>query len=322
MAISSNSVGLVVGTFDWNSTPESEGYRDAITSIMTNHGISSLDTARAYGGGESEGALGNRALAIRFETTTKASTIPGNGAASRENILKAANESLAALKLNKIPLYLLHGPDDTVPASETYGAIQYLFEQESIEKFGLSNFNEAQVLEYYEYAKEHNHILPTVFQGPYSPALRVYESALFPKLGELGFSIQAYSPLAMGFLSKTPAQIENATSGRWDPATPLGRMHRFMFCKPAYIKMLDEWGKLAEKSGVSKAGLAYRWVRYHSFLDGAKGDEMIVGAKEIEKGRFDDWIVEKINALWETVKADVEVSTVRAFKAAVLGIVV
>ena len=136
-------------------------------------------------------------------------------------------------------------------------------------------------------------------------------------------SIQAYSPLAMGFLSKTPSEIENGT-GRWDPSTFSGRMHRSMFYKPSYMKILEEWGKLAEESGAGRVGLANRWVRYHSVLRGDLGDEMIIGAssaeqfqqtvKEIEKGPLEEWIVKRINELWEMIKDDAEVDNLRAFR--------
>lgn len=129
----------------------------------------------------------------------------------------------------------------------------------------------------------------------------------------------------MGFLSKTPSEIENAKGGRWDPATDSGRMHRFMFFKPSYMKMLEKWGKLAEDSEVGRVGLANRWVRYHSFLNGEKCDEMILGAStyeqfqdtvdQIEKGPLEDWIVEKVNGFWELIKEDAEVDNIRAFKA-------
>jgi aflatoxin B1 aldehyde reductase len=136
-------------------------------------------------------------------------------------------------------------------------------------------------------------------------------------------SIQAYSPLASGFLSKTPSELEQA-KGRWDASTVSGKLHRFIFQKPSYTKMLEEWGKLAEESGVGRVGLAYRWVRYHSMLKGELGDEMIIGAstaeqfrqtvEEIEKGPLEEWVVERIDALWGVVRDEAEVDNLRAFR--------
>jgi aflatoxin B1 aldehyde reductase len=136
-------------------------------------------------------------------------------------------------------------------------------------------------------------------------------------------SIQAYSPLASGFLSKTPSELEQA-KGRWDASTVSGKLHRFVFQKPSYMRMLEEWGKLAEESGVGRVGLAYRWVRYHSMLKGELGDEMIIGAstaeqfrqtvEEIEKGPLEEWVVKRVDELWEMVRDEAEVDNLRAFR--------
>lgn len=88
--------------------------------------------------------------------------------------------------------------------------------------------------------------------------------------------------------------------------------------------MLADYGKLAEESGVSRVGLAYRWVRYHSALKGELGDEMIIGAnsgkqfretvEEIEKGPLEPWVVERIDGLWELVKDDAPIDNLKAVR--------
>lgn len=139
-------------------------------------------------------------------------------------------------------------------------------------------------------------------------------------------TIQAYSPMAGGFLSRTSDELIHPTKGgKWDPESFVGRFYRTLFFKPSYLKFLDEWEALAEESGVSKVGLAYRWTRYHSLLRGNLGDEVIVGAGsstqfeetviEIEKGPLEDWVVQRIDALWEIVKEHAEVDNLRASRA-------
>lgn len=188
-----------------------------------------------------------------------------------------------------------------------------------------------QVLEHYNYAKSQNFILPTVYQASYSPVVRGIETDLLSTLRELGISIQAYSPLAAGFLSKTVEQIENGSgTERWDPASPYGMVNRHLYYKPSYMKTLREYGKLSEESGVSKVGLAYRWVRYHSALKGELGDEMIIGAnsakqfceavEEIEKWRLEQWVVERIDGLWELVKDDAPIDNLRAIRDVIGGL--
>ena len=93
--------------------------------------------------------------------------------------------------------------------------------------------------------------------------------------------------------------------------------------------MLAEYGKLAKESGVGRVGLAYRWVRHHSALKGKLGDEMIIGAssgrqfretmEEIEKGPLDDWVVERIDALWEMVQDDAPIDNLKAVREVIGG---
>ncbi|KAF7547345.1 hypothetical protein G7Z17_g7793 [Cylindrodendrum hubeiense] len=212
-----------------------------------------------------------------------------------------------------IRTYFLHGPDEATPIEQQMESIQALYQQGLFTQFGLSNFNEEQVLECYNCAKSKGYILPTVYQSSYSLATRLNETILFPTLRDLGFQIQAYSPMAAGLLAKTPEYIHEG-KGSWDPSTVMGKMYRDLFYKPSYMEMLEEFGKLSDKSGVSRSGLAYRWVRYHSALKGNLGDEMILGAAsaaqleeslmELEKGPLENWVVERIDELWDIVKED------------------
>ncbi|KXG46841.1 uncharacterized protein PGRI_035870 [Penicillium griseofulvum] len=324
-------VALAGGTHTWVPTPKSEATQDEVVAIMQEHGITNLDTARSYGMGASEETIGNKNLGAEFSVWTKAPTGLGGGAGKRENILEQGRKSNVVLRLSKIPVYLLHAPDESVPVAETLGAIQTLYEEGRFEKFGLSNMSRDQVLEHYNYAKSQNFILPTVYQASYSIVVRGIETNLLSTLRELGISIQAYSPLAAGFLSKTVEQIENGNgTERWDPNSPYGMVNRQLYFKPSYMKMLTEYGKLSEQSGVSKVGLAYRWVRYHSALKGELGDAMIIGAnsatqfreavKEIENGPLEEWIVERIDELWELVKDDAPIDNLRAIRDVIGGL--
>ncbi|KAL5327788.1 hypothetical protein ACEPPN_005493 [Leptodophora sp. 'Broadleaf-Isolate-01'] len=292
MASSRSPVALAAGTHIWEPTPENIVFQDELLATIRKHGITRLDTARAYMEGRSEEAIGLKGLAKEFTITTKAPTAtPGNG--SYENIIKEARLSFSALK---------------------------------VDRFGLSNYNATQVREWHAHGKKNGFVLPTVYQSMYSAAARTQEFELFPTLRELGFSIQAYSPLAMGFLAKVPEDFETGTNkltgGRWDTTTLFGQVQEVMFRKPSMINLLAEWNKIAKEAGYSKAGMAYRWVSYHSALRGDLGDEMIIGAStakqfeetaaEIEKGPLAASVVAKIDALWGPVAADGETSTLRA----------
>jgi aflatoxin B1 aldehyde reductase len=119
--------------------------------------------------------------------------------------------------------------------------------------------------------------------------------------------------LASGFLVRTPEAIKAGT-GNFNYDTVLGKILYEMYGKPSYLKALDEFGKLAEEAGTSKAGLAYRWEVWNSFLDPGKGDAVVVGAssgkqlsetaREIERGPLEGWVVERLEEIWKSVEAD------------------
>ncbi len=78
------------------------------------------------------------------------------------------------------------------------------------------------------------------------------------------------------------------------------------------LAALSEWEDIARESGLSKAELSYRWVVYHSVLGPEFGDGVVLGAYKardlrgtmegLEKGLLDEWVVGRIDAIWEGVK--------------------
>ena len=179
-------------------------------------------------------------------------------------------------------------------------------------QFGLSNFTPEQVKEVHQYAKEHDLVLPTVYQGNYNPVARLYETTLLPLLRDLNMSFYAYSPLAGGFLVKDPEVLKNGGEGRWDPNTRVGKMYHDRYNRPSIMEALTEWQSIAKDAGCSKAELAYRWVKYNSALKPEHGDAIILGATKekqleetlssLEHGPLDDSAVKRINEVWEKVK--------------------
>lgn len=219
--------------------------------------------------------------------------------------------------------YYLHAPDKTTPIEETVDAIQELYKAGKFKRFGLSNFLPQDVRKIYDYAASKNFVLPTVYQGNYNPIARHYEDSLFPLLRELKIAFYAYSPLAGGFLVKTPEVLENGKGeGRWDPTTMLGGLYLNLYNKPSLIKALPTWAAIAQEAGITKAALAYRFITYHSHLSPEHNDAIIIGAssinqleqtlKSIEDGPLDAAIAKKVDEIWEHVKDEAPVDNAQA----------
>ena len=160
-------------------------------------------------------------------------------------------------------------------------------------------------------AKEKGFVLPTVYQGNYSPVARKPEDVLFPILRQNNIAFYAYSPLAGGFLAKTRAQIEEQTH-RFDPNTAVGRIYGTLYNKPSYLDALSKWELISDKSGISKAELAYRWVAHNSPLKLAHGDALIFSGssleqtrqtiKGIKRGPLPHEVAQQIDELWDLIK--------------------
>jgi len=178
------------------------------------------------------------------------------------------------------------------------------------ERFGLSNYSAEDVQKVYDVCKDKGFVLPTAYQGNYSPIARKQDTQLFPTLRKLGMAFYAYSPLAGGFLTKTKQQITDG-AGRFNKEA-LGGMYLEMYGKPSYLEALSDWEAIANEAGCTRAELAYRWVTYNSPLKPEQGDGLILGAsrleqleqtlKGLEAGPLSEDVVKKIDGVWEKIK--------------------
>lgn len=193
-------------------------------------------------------------------------------------------------------------------------------------RVGISNFTAQQVQEAYDICKTKGYVLPTVYQGNYNAVARRQETELFPTLRKLGISFYAYSPIAGGFLTKTPEQLKQAgeDAGRFAAGGFISAMYNSMYAaKESYLKALEQWSEAAKASGCSKAELAYRWVAFDSSLDKKHGDAIIFGASKLEqvvetlnwlkKGSVGPEACAKIEEIWKTIEHDAPLDNYNSF---------
>ena len=288
-----------------------EKVAEAIDVLLAS-GVTTIDTARIYPG--SEAAIGKQEKRTQFTIDTK---VPGGfvpDTAHKDTIVEHAKEALQNVNIEQFDILYIHSPDADIPLDETLAGINEAHKQGIFRRFGLSNYAPQDVQRVYDLAKEKGYPLPEVYQGNYNPVARHLEKELFPVLRKLGIVFYAYSPLAGGFLTKSAADLD-AGVGRFNKDT-LSGMYSGMYDKPSLREGLKEWNKIAEKEGISKAELSYRWVAHHSALT-EEGDGVIFGASKlsqieqtaggIKKGKLSEEAVKSIDQLWETVKAEAPV---------------
>ncbi|KAI9763912.1 MAG: hypothetical protein M1840_009024 [Geoglossum simile] len=281
-----------------------------VLELLKEEGVKELDSARGYG--KSEEKLGYREAAKDFVISTKFSGAWVGKPASREEVQQSIATSLKLLKTNQVDIYYIHAPDRTTPCEETLGVIDELHKQGKFKRFGLSNFLPDEVENMVRVAKEKGFIAPTVYQGNYSPVARKQEELLFPVLRKHGIAFYAYSPLAGGFLTKTRAQVEEATAKRFDASTSVGKIYTTLYNKQSFLDALPKWEAISVESDIPKAELAYRWMAHHSQLKGENGDALVFGATKLEqvretiqgikRGPLPDKVVQQIEEIWELIK--------------------
>ena len=136
-------------------------------------GITTFDTAEAYGEGYSERILAKAIGDQRDQIVIATKVWAGN--LKRDKVIEACERSLKNLGTDRIDLYQIHWPSgsfgsDVVPIEETMGALNTLKEQGKIRAIGVSNFSRAQIMEASEYGRVDS------LQPPYSLFWRQVEA--------------------------------------------------------------------------------------------------------------------------------------------------
>lgn len=168
-------------------------------------GVTFLDTADAYGGGENERLVGpfvrerrsDVVLATKFGILRDASGNPRGVDGSPEYARRACDASLQRLGIEQIDLYYLHRVDPKVPIEESVGAMAELVKAGKVRHIGLSEASPDTI-------RRAHAIHPiAALQSEYSLWNREPELDVIPVCRDLGIGFVPFSPLGRGFLSGT-----------------------------------------------------------------------------------------------------------------------
>jgi len=204
------------GGWMWGGTERSE----AIKAIRAgfDYGMTSIDTAPAYGQGTSEEIVGEAIKGIprdkvqiltKFGLSWKGtkgqfffSSKNNQGKpieiyryAEKDSIIKECETSLRLLGTDYIDLYQIHWADPTTPIQETMEAVAQLIKEGKVRYAGVCNYDVDQMMEAAKYIELVSN------QVPYSMVRKDIEQDLVPYLMENKQSVLAYSPLQRGLLS-------------------------------------------------------------------------------------------------------------------------
>jgi aryl-alcohol dehydrogenase-like predicted oxidoreductase len=230
----------------------------AIMDAAWEAGITTFDTADAYGGGRSETFIGDwlrtKGAEVRDEIVLSTKTFnpmddgEDHGLAPAR-VKRQLESSLRRLGVERVQLYLTHAPDPDVPIAETAGALDDLQREGTIGVYGASNVNAAELRE-----------LPAGFgwvQNSYSLLDREAEDEILPLCAERGLGFTPFSPLAGGWLTGKYRRNEAPPAGSRMTMRP-EPYERFR--DDAVFDLLEELERKAEQEGTTMAALAIAWL--------------------------------------------------------------
>lgn len=175
-------------------------------------GVRLIDTAEMYGEGGAEEIVADAVAGRRDDVVIVSKVYPHN--ATLQGTISACERSLRRLRTDRIDLYLLHWRGD-VPLAETVDAFEKLRTAGKIVRWGVSNFDIADMAE-----------LDTVGaaspcatnQVLYHPGERGIEWQLLPDSTAAGRPVMAYSPLGQAGILGDQALAEVARKHAVSPA--------------------------------------------------------------------------------------------------------
>jgi aryl-alcohol dehydrogenase-like predicted oxidoreductase len=148
-SIGSLKVSVVgIGCNNFGSRLDQAG-ADEVVGAAVDAGLNFFDTADVYGNTKSEEFLGH-ALGARRDEVVIASKFgmpldDVRGGAAAAYVAQACEDSLRRLGTDRIDLYQLHAPDDSVPIAETLEALEALRAAGKVIEIGCSNFTATQL---------------------------------------------------------------------------------------------------------------------------------------------------------------------------------
>ena len=267
-ALSVSALGA--GTNTWGSRGGPDPDKRSTFDSLLDCGVTLLDTAEIYTGGASERTIGRciRESGRKPLVLTKFFPFPwrlGKGA-----MKSALRLSLERLQLPRVDVYLLHFPWPPVPVETWAAALADVAEAGLARTVGISNCGPAQTRRIHDVLAARgvplacNEVELSLLQR------RPLRSGLRDTCRELGVTVIAYRPLALGMLS-----------GKYDSSHSPGGF-RGMVYGPRYLAgiqpLLSALRHVAADRGKTVSQVALNWIL-------CRGALPIPGVKSAEQAR-------------------------------------
>lgn len=244
--------------------------------VMIGKGVNLIDTAPAYGWGNSEKLVGEGVKGRRSQVliSTKCGLVPDPeqeciNATSYPSILSQCEESLRNLQTDYIDFYFIHEPNNETPIEETLGAMEKLREQGKIRFIGLSNFSKAEIKEAMNYAKI------DVIQPSYS-LLNQTNKEMIQWARQQGIDTMSYGTLGGGILSGIYRQIPE-----FEENDIRNNFYSVYYREPVFSKIMELFetiDAIGDRHGRPASQVAINWSTQQPYIGTA-----LIGAHNAKK---------------------------------------
>lgn len=241
-----------VATWQWDDGTERPALREAWKQAVQK-GLIFIDTAQAYGSGESEKICGELFQGMprdSFVIQTKWYVVPDNPTNLTTGApAKFLRESLDRMGLDYVDIYLVHGPIHPRSISTVAKGVAECVEKGWTKVVGCANYSAEDMAELADELAKY-HIPLATNQCEYSLLRRYPEThGLLAECRKRGIVFQSYSSLAQGRLS-----------GKYGPGNEPPKTHRFSnYPMKDIVPVLEVVNKIASRRNVSPAAVALNY---------------------------------------------------------------
>lgn len=305
---------LVLGTMTFGDTVDrAEAARLLDTALDA--GVTGVDTANVYAGGETERILAGLLPARRDRVVlaTKAG-IPhpdqgGHAPLSRAGLRAALEGSLKRLGTDHVDLFYLHQPDHVTPPAETMAAIAEFAAEGRILALGVSNHAAWRIADLMSLADELDAPRPVIAQQLHNLLARRIEEeytgyAAHP--ASHGLRTMAYNALAGGLLTGRYRDGQKPGAGRFGTSR-LAAAYQDRYWHDGLFTAVARLRTVAEGAGVPLAALALRWLLHRESTDavliGCSGtDQLSANLRAATDGPLPDDVLAACDEVGETLR--------------------
>ena len=219
---------------------------------------------------------------------------------SRQNIMRAVEDSLRRLGTDHIDLYQVHNWDANTPIDETLTALNDLVTQGKVRYLGCSNFLAYQLARSIGRAEVLGVAGFQCIQPRYNMLFRENERELLPLCGEEGVAVIPYNPLAGGFLTGKHHRGAPTEGGRFTLGFAAER-YQERYWHDRMFETVEALVPIAAEAGVSLTTLAVQWVLANPVITspivGASRPEQLADVVKAVANPIDPEIKSRIDTL-------------------------